>query len=127
MRLRKAAFSQTSNKFQNRKVPVWLHLKNKEPFAFAGLWDAWRDIDSGDVLNTFTIVATYPERAGAANPQPNAVIYDRAMGRQWLEHQVSAMGLDSALRPRPVVVHVSRIRVFTFALLSAVRTRLLVE
>jgi putative SOS response-associated peptidase YedK len=26
----------------NRKVPVWFHLKNKQPFAFAGLWDMWR-------------------------------------------------------------------------------------
>jgi putative SOS response-associated peptidase YedK len=23
----------------NSKVPVWIHLKKKEPFAFAGLWD----------------------------------------------------------------------------------------
>jgi putative SOS response-associated peptidase YedK len=22
-----------------RKVPMWVHLKTKEPFAFAGLWD----------------------------------------------------------------------------------------
>jgi SOS response associated peptidase (SRAP) len=26
-----------------RKVPMWIHLKNCEPFAFAGLWDYWRD------------------------------------------------------------------------------------
>jgi len=26
-----------------RKVPMWFHLKSKEPFAFAGLWDAYAD------------------------------------------------------------------------------------
>jgi putative SOS response-associated peptidase YedK len=25
-----------------RKVPMWVHLKTKEPFALAGLWDVWR-------------------------------------------------------------------------------------
>jgi putative SOS response-associated peptidase YedK len=35
----------------NNKVPVWVHLKNKEPFAFAGLWDMWRDAE-GDTLYT---------------------------------------------------------------------------
>jgi putative SOS response-associated peptidase YedK len=43
----------------NRKVPVWFHLKNKQPFAFAGLWDMWRDVD-GEVLYTFTIITTIP-------------------------------------------------------------------
>ena len=23
-------------------MPVWIHLKKKEPFAFARLWDSWR-------------------------------------------------------------------------------------
>jgi putative SOS response-associated peptidase YedK len=26
----------------NRTVLVWIHLKKKEPFALAGLWDSWR-------------------------------------------------------------------------------------
>ena len=43
----------------NRKVPVWFHLKKKQPFAFAGLWDMWRDVD-GEVLHTFTIITTVP-------------------------------------------------------------------
>lgn len=25
-----------------RKVPVWIHLANKDPFGFAGLWETWR-------------------------------------------------------------------------------------
>jgi GIY-YIG catalytic domain len=28
--------------FGRFKVPMWVHLKTKEPFALAGLWDVWR-------------------------------------------------------------------------------------
>src|SRR5262245_34886320 len=42
-----------------RKVPMWVHLKTKEPFAFAGLWDVWRKPDGGKV-ESFTIITTEP-------------------------------------------------------------------
>ena len=31
-----------------RKVPMWVHLKTKEPFGLAGLWDVWW-MDAHDV------------------------------------------------------------------------------
>jgi putative SOS response-associated peptidase YedK len=33
-----------------RKVPMWVHLKDKEPFALAGLWDVWRKPDGAPNL-----------------------------------------------------------------------------
>lgn len=39
------------------KVPFHISLKNREPFAFAGLWDRWED-PSGKELVTFTIITT---------------------------------------------------------------------
>jgi putative SOS response-associated peptidase YedK len=42
-----------------RKVPMWVHLKTKEPFALAGLWDAWRKPD-GKRVESFTIITTEP-------------------------------------------------------------------
>jgi putative SOS response-associated peptidase YedK len=42
-----------------RKVPMWIHLKSKEPFAFAGLWDVWRKPDRKKV-ESFTIITTEP-------------------------------------------------------------------
>ena len=38
---------------------MWVHLKSKEPFAFAGLWDVWRKADGGKV-ESFTIITTEP-------------------------------------------------------------------
>ena len=41
----------------NSKIPMRLVLKDREPFAFAGLWDEWQPPD-GDELRSFTIITT---------------------------------------------------------------------
>ena len=38
---------------------MWVHLKTKEPFGFAGLWDVWRKPD-GKQVESFTIITTEP-------------------------------------------------------------------
>jgi putative SOS response-associated peptidase YedK len=40
------------------KTPYYITLTSGEPFAFAGLWEAWRDRQSGDALQTAAIVTT---------------------------------------------------------------------
>src|SRR5258708_38370251 len=39
------------------KTPMYITLKNNEPFAFAGLWDTWKSPD-GLLLRTCTIITT---------------------------------------------------------------------
>jgi putative SOS response-associated peptidase YedK len=39
------------------KLPFFISLKNKEPFAFAGLWDQWKD-ETGKPVFSFTILTT---------------------------------------------------------------------
>ena len=39
------------------KIPVRIVMKSHEPFAFAGLWDLWRDPE-GRELASFTIITT---------------------------------------------------------------------
>lgn len=57
-------------KHQNKsKVPMFIHINEKELFAFAGLWDEWKSPD-GEVLRTCTIITT------AAN-QSVASVHDR--------------------------------------------------
>ena len=36
--------------------PYFIHLKDRPHFALAGLWDRWKDPESGEVLQTFSIV-----------------------------------------------------------------------
>ena len=68
----------------NRKVPVWIHLKKKEPFAFAGLWDCWRDVE-GEMLYTFTIITTMPNALLRPIHNRMPVIFDRLLAKQWLD------------------------------------------
>lgn len=40
------------------KSPYFISLANGQPFAFAGLWEAWTDRNAGESLQTTTIVTT---------------------------------------------------------------------
>ncbi len=40
-----------------RKVPFYIHVKDDPVFAFAGLYDTWRN-SAGTVLQTYTIITT---------------------------------------------------------------------
>ena len=42
---------------KKNKVPYRFVLKNRQPFAFAGLWDVWKTPE-GDTLLSFTIITT---------------------------------------------------------------------
>jgi SOS response associated peptidase (SRAP) len=80
-----------------------IHLKNREPFAFAELWDHWRDPAGEKDLYTFAIITT--DANALLRPIHNRmpVIYDKAMGRQWLEQSfgASSMSLAAVLQPLP--------------------------
>jgi len=41
------------------KLPYFIHLKDIELFAFAGLYDVWQDAE-GNELRTYTIITTIP-------------------------------------------------------------------
>ncbi|MDQ3749902.1 MAG: SOS response-associated peptidase [Acidobacteriota bacterium] len=40
------------------KQPFYFYLKEKDIFGFAGLWEEWLDKESGELLETFTIITT---------------------------------------------------------------------
>jgi putative SOS response-associated peptidase YedK len=42
------------------KQPYAIALKEADLFAFAGLWDTWKDKANGNILETFTIITTDP-------------------------------------------------------------------
>lgn len=39
------------------KAPMFIHLKNREVFGMAGLWDVWQSPDGGE-LRTFSVLTT---------------------------------------------------------------------
>ena len=83
-----------------QKVPIWIHLKNKEPFVFAGLWDSWRSAQSGDVLKTFTIITTEANALLRPIHDRMPVIYNTEMGQQWLDLSLDfSRSLVAGLQP----------------------------
>jgi putative SOS response-associated peptidase YedK len=40
------------------KIPYYVYLKNREPFAFAGIYDNWTDPETGETIFTFSIITT---------------------------------------------------------------------
>jgi putative SOS response-associated peptidase YedK len=43
---------------EGKKIPMRIMLKSEDPFAFAGLWESWKDHETGEVIRSFTIVTT---------------------------------------------------------------------
>ncbi len=66
------------------KQPYAFELANANPFAFAGLWDAWKDKD-GHWLQSFAIVTTEAnELMARIHPRMPVILHPRDYDR-WLD------------------------------------------
>lgn len=65
------------------KVPTYIHLKDHEVFAFAGLWERWQSPDGGEI-RTCTILTTTPNDLIQPLHHRMAVILDPADYALWL-------------------------------------------
>jgi putative SOS response-associated peptidase YedK len=84
-----------------RKVPVWVLLKNKEPFGFAGLWDLWRQPEGAE-LYSFTIITTDANELLRNIHDRMPVMLDSLAGEQWLDPTFTSFRtLSFLLRPFP--------------------------
>lgn len=85
------------------KRPYYFHLKDRQPFGFAGLWERWTK-DERDPLETFTIITTEPNDLVASVHQRMPVILRPEDYRQWLDPIFSERKtLQSLLRSYPSV------------------------
>ena len=66
------------------KMPVRIHLTDGRPFAFAGLWESWKQAD-GDSLQTCTIITTEPNSLMARIHNRMPVIMARESYSDWLD------------------------------------------
>ena len=81
------------------KKPYAYSLRNGEPFAFAGLWDAWKDPHTGEWLQTFAIITTTPnELTAQVHDRMPVILHPRDYDR-WLERGETAQQPLDLLRP----------------------------
>lgn len=83
------------------KTPMRVMLASGEPFALAGLWDAWKTPE-GDWLRTCTIITTAPNAVVAPLHDRMAAILPPEHEVDWLNHDHDdAALLHSLLQPFP--------------------------
>ena len=71
----------------NVKRPMRIVLRSGELFAFAGLWESWRDPD-GDIIQSCTIITTEANDLVRPIHDRMPVILPREMEPFWLDHDV---------------------------------------
>ena len=85
-----------------RKIPWYIRLKSGEPFVFAGLYDSWRDPETGEITKTCTIITT------AASPLMEKihntkfrmpVILRREMEQEWISGETPLLKRKHLLVP----------------------------
>lgn len=83
--------------------PFVLYLRNKvRPFAFAGIWDEWKHPESGELIRSFAILTTYPNRLMARIPHNRMpVILHKEDEPRWLTNGLSTEELSSMMVPYP--------------------------
>jgi putative SOS response-associated peptidase YedK len=83
------------------KTPMYIRLTSGDPFAFAGLWEAWRASDDRTILSC-TIITTTPNKLVKEIHNRMPVILDPDAYDLWLDPaERQADQLDEWLRPYP--------------------------
>jgi putative SOS response-associated peptidase YedK len=62
-----------------------IDMKDAELFAFAGLWDSWKDKETGKSLETYTVITTDPNELMEPIHNRMPVILHRQDYGRWLE------------------------------------------
>ena len=80
-----------------RKQPYFIHRKDGEPFAFAGLWEHWELEDLK--IESCTIIVTGANKLIMTIHDRMPVIVDRSDYEQWLDPSQDKEALMSLLKP----------------------------
>ncbi len=88
-------------KLGGEKLPYHFSLKDKDLFAFAGLWEQWRNANR-EVVETCTIITTEPNELLANFHNRMPVILHSDSYREWLDDETRDVSLlKELLRPYP--------------------------
>lgn len=83
------------------KTPYRATLQNGKPFAFAGLWDSWKD-EAGNEIRSFTILTTESNSLIRPLHDRMPVILKKEDEALWLDTTITELQkLDPLLKPYP--------------------------
>jgi putative SOS response-associated peptidase YedK len=86
------------------KIPWYIYHSENEILSIAGLFDKWTSSNTGEILNTFTLLTTdanemMAEIHNSAKRMP--VILDRTSEKIWIDLSVSQSDALGLLKPAP--------------------------
>ena len=88
--------------YEGKNYPYYIRLQNHEPFAMAGLWDTWKDPETAEVLQTYSVITT------KANPlmeqihnkkKRMPVILPKDHERDWIDPSINKQAAEAMLVP----------------------------
>lgn len=82
--------------------PYFIHLKDEEIFSLAGIYDTWKDKETGSIINSFSIITTEANALMAKihNKQLRMpVILTREKEQQWIQSEISETEITELLQP----------------------------
>jgi len=84
------------------KTPMYIRLKSGEPFAFAGLWEAWRSPEADETILSCAIITTTPNALMEKIHDRMPVILKPEAYERWLDpNEQESDKLSSLLKPYP--------------------------
>lgn len=69
---------------KKEKIPYWVHLKSKRPFAFAGLWDTWTAMDGSEVKTCCFITCEPNELVAQIHHRMGVILHEKDY-ETWLQ------------------------------------------
>lgn len=83
----------------SKKQPFYIKLKKRELFAMAGIYDSYTDKDTGEVIASYSIITTEPNKIMTPIHNRMPVILDADEEKHWLNETTDAGDLIPLLNP----------------------------
>jgi len=71
-------------------TPFYIKLKSDPLFFFAGIWDAWKQPGTEEIIQSCTIITTSPNSLMTPIHDRMPVIFDKALAWEWLKPNAEA-------------------------------------
>lgn len=88
--------------YNDKKYPYYIYLKEHKLFSFAGLWEKWKNPETGEDVHTFTLITTKanPILAKIHNSKKRMpVILTKENEKIWLDRNSGRDDLINVLKP----------------------------
>ncbi len=86
-------------KIDKRKQPYYIHLKTKEVFAMAGIWEKWKHPENGQLIYSFSVITQPPNKFMAPIHDRMPAILLPEEEKNWLDISIPPEEALQLIRP----------------------------